>query len=95
MSDTDKFEFIGWYTDPEGGEKVSDSSKVSGNTVLYAHWQKIETEQQGGNTEGGNTEGGGQQGGSTEEGNTEGGGTGEGDSQNSGQQGDNIEGDEQ
>lgn len=37
--------FLGWYTQPEGGERVTEStynSKV-GSTVLYARWQEAET----------------------------------------------------
>ena len=31
-------EFIGWYTDPEGGSKVDSNYRISGYTTLYAHY---------------------------------------------------------
>ena len=42
------YEFLGWYTKPVGGEKITapytyDCTK---NTVFYAHWQKIDQEPQ-------------------------------------------------
>ena len=42
------YEFLGWYTKPAGGEKITapytyDCTK---NTVFYAHWQKIDQEPQ-------------------------------------------------
>jgi len=30
--------FIGWFTDPEGGDLVTAETVVSGSTTLYAHW---------------------------------------------------------
>ena len=44
--------FLGWYTAPEGGEKVSTYGygspeivvPVSGGTTLYAHWETVEPE---------------------------------------------------
>ncbi len=32
--------FDGWYTDREGGNKVTENSYLSYNTKLYAHWVK-------------------------------------------------------
>ena len=36
------YSFLGWYTAPEGGDKINDDSIVnlSENIVLYAHWVK-------------------------------------------------------
>lgn len=31
--------FLGWFTEKEGGEQVTDTYKISGNTTIYAHWQ--------------------------------------------------------
>lgn len=31
-------EFLGWYTDPEGGTKVDSSYRISSDTTLYAHY---------------------------------------------------------
>lgn len=39
-SNGDRYEFVGWYTSKTGGSRVYDSSEVSGNTTLYAHWEK-------------------------------------------------------
>ncbi len=30
--------FLGWYTDPEDGDRVTDQSDVNGSMTLYAHW---------------------------------------------------------
>ena len=32
--------FDGWYTAANGGTKITDSTKVTANTTLYAHWTK-------------------------------------------------------
>lgn len=34
------YTFKGWYTAPEGGEKVDESTVVTSGTTLYAHWLK-------------------------------------------------------
>jgi uncharacterized repeat protein (TIGR02543 family) len=34
------YTFAGWYTAEEGGEEVTDSTVLSGDTTLYAHWKK-------------------------------------------------------
>lgn len=41
--DHNKYTFLGWFTDKEDGKgtKVSKSSDVSGNTTVYAHWEKL------------------------------------------------------
>ncbi|MCR4633408.1 MAG: LCP family protein [Erysipelotrichaceae bacterium] len=39
-----EYEFLGWYTDPENGNRVYDSDDVSGNVTVYAHWKKIDKE---------------------------------------------------
>ena len=33
------YEFLGWYTKETGGLKIVESSIVSGNMTLYAHWK--------------------------------------------------------
>ena len=32
------YEFAGWYTASSGGSAVTASTKMSGNTTIYAHW---------------------------------------------------------
>lgn len=34
--------FDGWYTAANGGTKVTDSTKITANTTVYAHWTKNE-----------------------------------------------------
>ncbi len=39
------FEFLGWYTAAEGGEKVQKKETVfTENTIVYAHWTEKKTE---------------------------------------------------
>ena len=33
-----KYKFLGWYTEPEGGTKVSATTKVTGDVTYYAQW---------------------------------------------------------
>ena len=40
------YTFDGWYTKASGGNKVSSSTKISGNTTIYAHWTKQQEQQQ-------------------------------------------------
>lgn len=35
------YAFVGWYTKKSGGKLISSTSKVTGNTTLYAHWAKM------------------------------------------------------
>ena len=35
----DGYTFLGWYTEPIEGEKISDSTLVTEDTTYYAHWQ--------------------------------------------------------
>ena len=35
----DYYDFTGWYTSADGGTKVSSSTLMTGDTVLYAHWK--------------------------------------------------------
>lgn len=37
-ADRSHYVFLGWYTDPEDGDRVTDQSDVTGSTTLYAHW---------------------------------------------------------
>lgn len=43
MVEQDGYEFIGWYTEKEGGEKVTAETVVSNaeEHTLYAHWREI------------------------------------------------------
>lgn len=34
------YNFDGWYTAANGGTKITDSTKVTANTTVYAHWTK-------------------------------------------------------
>ncbi len=34
------YSFDGWYTAANGGTKITDSTKVTANTTVYAHWTK-------------------------------------------------------
>ena len=33
------YNFDGWYTSANGGTKITDSTKVTANTTVYAHWK--------------------------------------------------------
>ena len=35
------YTFEGWYTQANGGSKIEESMKVTGNVTLYAHWKQI------------------------------------------------------
>ena len=36
----DGYKFIGWFTEAEGGVKISKSTLVSEDVTYYAHWQQ-------------------------------------------------------
>lgn len=36
-----KYNFDGWYTLEDGGEKITSDTKITGNTTYYAHWDPI------------------------------------------------------
>ena len=36
--------FDGWYTEPDGGKKVSGYTEISENLILFAHWTKKSTD---------------------------------------------------
>ena len=36
----DGYDFLGWYTEKEGGEKVTTDTVFTNDTTIYAHWQK-------------------------------------------------------
>ncbi len=38
------YQFVGWYTAPEGGMKITSLDETTNGMTLYAHWQKSETE---------------------------------------------------
>jgi len=66
------YDFTGWYTEKEAGEKVESTTivKVAGNHTLYAHWSKIADQTDTGNTDAGNTDAGNTDAGNTDAGNT-------------------------
>lgn len=35
----DNYTFLGWYTNPIEGEKISSETQVTEDTTFYAHWQ--------------------------------------------------------
>ncbi len=37
------YKFLGWYTKPSGGTKVSSDTKVTANMKLYSRWETTET----------------------------------------------------
>lgn len=37
------YEFLGWFTDPENGTKISTSTPFDGDKTVYAQWKKNET----------------------------------------------------
>lgn len=37
------YEFLGWFTAPTGGDRVTGDTIVTGAMTLYAHWDEIET----------------------------------------------------
>ena len=34
------YDFEGWYTDPENGEKITADHIFTEDTVIYAHWKR-------------------------------------------------------
>ena len=36
----DGYDFLGWYTEKDGGEKVTTDTVFTKDTTIYAHWQK-------------------------------------------------------
>ena len=34
-------EFLGWYTELEGGERINDSTVITSDMTLYAHWYSV------------------------------------------------------
>ncbi|MBR1591901.1 MAG: InlB B-repeat-containing protein [Ruminococcus sp.] len=43
VAQKDGYTFDGWFTSPDGGTEINDSSKVTiaGNHTLYAHWTEV------------------------------------------------------
>ena len=39
----ENYTFLGWYTDPIEGEKISSETIVTEDTTYYAHWQYNES----------------------------------------------------
>ena len=35
----ENYTFLGWYTDPIEGDKISGDTVVTKGTTYYAHWQ--------------------------------------------------------
>ena len=42
----DGYTFLGWFTAAEGGEQITESTVVTGNMTLYAHWEAVTIEPQ-------------------------------------------------
>ena len=38
----DGYDFLGWYTDKDGGDEVTTNTVFTKDTTIYAHWQKQE-----------------------------------------------------
>lgn len=38
-SDGYDYEFVGWFTEKDGGSQITKTTDVSGDTTLYAHWE--------------------------------------------------------
>ena len=38
LEDEESISFDGWYTDPEGGEKITDNTIFSADSTVYARW---------------------------------------------------------
>lgn len=34
------YNFLGWYTSASGGTKITESTRIYGNTFYYAHWEE-------------------------------------------------------
>lgn len=43
----DGYTFDGWYTEADGGEKVTSIGALTGDTAYYAHWTENRQEEQG------------------------------------------------
>ena len=39
-TETNSYDFIGWYTQKEGGEKVTSFDNINSNVVLYARFEE-------------------------------------------------------
>ena len=37
----DGYKFLGWFTEREGGSKVTSDTVVNGNMTIHAHWERI------------------------------------------------------
>jgi type IV pilus assembly protein PilA len=35
------YKFLGWFTDKESGEKITESTKIKKGTTYFAHWEEI------------------------------------------------------
>jgi uncharacterized repeat protein (TIGR02543 family) len=38
----DGYHFLGWFTEPQGGQQITDDYVVNGSMTLYAHWEEAE-----------------------------------------------------
>jgi len=38
------YNFVGWYTELEGGTRITNTSQITGNMTLFARWEEAETE---------------------------------------------------
>lgn len=46
----DGYDFLGWYTQKDGGEKVTTDTAFTKDTTIYAHWQKESSGDGGGSS---------------------------------------------
>ena len=37
----DGYKFLGWFTAPDGGDKITSDTVVNGNMTIHAHWERI------------------------------------------------------
>ena len=44
------YDFLGWYTQKDGGDKVTTNTVFTKNSTIYAHWQKESSSGGGGGT---------------------------------------------
>ena len=43
-----KYEFDGWYTEEDGGDKITTETVFKSDTTVYAHWTKVSSGSSGG-----------------------------------------------
>jgi uncharacterized repeat protein (TIGR02543 family) len=38
----DGYEFLGWWTEPEWGLRITEDYAITSNVTFYAHWKAVE-----------------------------------------------------